>query len=1105
METFLLKNYQLLLDNLPYGFAYHQVIVDSTGAPVDYVFLEVNSTFETLTGRRREDILGKRATEVFPEVEKSDFDWIDICGQVVLQGKRVHLERFYRKLSRFYEVTAYSDQPGYFATIFHDITEEKSLQKSLELERAQLFSIFEGIEEIICVLDPYTCEILYANCWTQKMFGKNLVGGLCYQEFQNRTSPCPFCTNSIILQNKDEPCRWEHYNPVLRRYYLITDRVIRWPDGRDVRLGMAVDITAQKEAQINIQEREKQWQTTLHSLGEGVISTDNEGRVVYMNPGAEMLTGWVLEESQGKMLEEVFHVVNAHTGEKILSPVKQVLKRGMFEKFAGDIVLISRNETEYWIAGSANPLRGSQGNIQGVVITFRDITKEHQLKQELEKREKRYRTILSSVQDVVFTLDKTQHYTGIYGQGLKRYHLTSDDFLGKYAWDVFGKEDYQVHKEASEKALRGESVVYERWVTLNGEQRYLQISLSPIQDEEGFIEEIVGTAHDITDLKQAEEWQQKLLDSIPYPASLVNRERRILAQNKATESLAGSKIGDICWLSFHGIDTLSASQKLEFEKSGILPLGARCIYCRGDEALERQEAIVEEVELKGRTLETGWVPLGSDIYLHYSIDITRYKEVERELRKERDLAQKYLDIADVIFLILNPQAEVTLLNRKGAEILGYTQEELVGKNWFDICIPDRIREEMKNTFFQLIKGEIEAAKYIENHVVTRSGEERLIAWHNALLRDDKDCIIAVLSAGIDITESRKTEEELRHLNFHDKLTGLYNRNFLEKEIEKLDTAIQLPISVLMVDINGLKLINDTYGHGRGDELLQTAAEVLRTSCRREDIVARFGGDEFVVLLPETSREGAYKVYQRIRKKAEGISVNEVPLSLSLGLATKEKEEESLTEILRRAEDEMYRQKLAETRSSRSAIINALLKTLETKSYETQLHTQRMQKVGLAIAERIRLSDTEMNRLKLAIMLHDIGKITLPEEILKKPGPLLPEEWELVKKHPEYGYRIVRATPEFAHVSEEIWSHHEWWNGSGYPRGLKKEEIPLLARIVALADAYEVMRHGRPYKKAMSQEEIIAELKRSAGTQFDPELVDILLFLIQLEKTASSCL
>ena len=309
----------------------------------------------------------------------------------------------------------------------------------------------------------------------------------------------------------------------------------------------------------------------------------------------------------------------------------------------------------------------------------------------------------------------------------------------------------------------------------------------------------------------------------------------------------------------------------------------------------------------------------------------------------------------------------------------------------------------------------------------------------------------------------------------------------------------------MVDVNGLKLVNDTYGHERGDELLRCAAQVLKASCREQDVIARFGGDEFVILLPETSREEAQKVCQKIRSKAKGVFVEEVPLSLALGLATKESREESLTEVLRRAEDEMYRQKLAETRSSRSAIINALLNTLETKSYETQLHTQRMQKVGLAIAERIQLPDTEVNRLKLAIMLHDIGKITLPEEILKKTGPLLPEEWELIKKHSESGYRIVRATPEFAHVAEEIWSHHEWWDGSGYPRGLEKEEIPLLARIIALADAYEVMRYGRPYKKAMSQEEIVAELKRSAGTQFDPELVEVLLLLIQLEKTNSDCL
>lgn len=734
-----------------------------------------------------------------------------------------------------------------------------------------------------------------------------------------------------------------------------------------------------------------------------------------------------------------------------------------------------------------------------------DTMNEHLLAQELEKRETRYRTILSSVQDIVFTLDKAQRCTGVYGQWLERHHLVPEDFLGRSVQDIFGEEDSLAHREASEKAFRGESVVYEWSILVNGERRYFQISLSPIKNEAGSIEEVVGVGRDITDLKEAEEFYQKLLDGIPYPASLINRERRILAQNKATESFAGSKVGDICWLSFHGTDTLSASQKLEFEKSGVLPPDAHCLYCRGDEALERQEAIVEEVELKGRILETGWVPLGSNIYLHYSIDITKYKEVERELRKERDLAQKYLDTADVIFLILNPQAEVTLLNRKGAEVLGYTQEELVGKNWFDVCVPTRVQEEVKNAFARLMAGENETVGHIENPVVTRSGEERLIAWHNALLRDDENCIVAVLSAGIDITESRKMEEELRYLNFHDKLTGVHSRNFLEKEIERLDIATQLPISVIMVDVNGLKLVNDTYGHERGDELLRCAAQVLKASCREQDVIARFGGDEFVILLPETSWKEAQKVCQKIRSKAKGVFVEEVPLSLALGLATKESREESLTEVLRRAEDEMYRQKLAETRSSRSAIINALLNTLETKSYETQLHTQRMQKVGLAIAERIQLPDTEVNRLKLAIMLHDIGKITLPEEILKKTGPLLPEEWELIKKHSESGYRIVRATPEFAHVAEEVWSHHEWWDGSGYPRGLEKEEIPLLARIIALADAYEVMRYGRPYKKAMSQEDVVAELKRSAGTQFDPELVEVLLLLIQLGKTNSDCL
>jgi putative nucleotidyltransferase with HDIG domain len=193
---------------------------------------------------------------------------------------------------------------------------------------------------------------------------------------------------------------------------------------------------------------------------------------------------------------------------------------------------------------------------------------------------------------------------------------------------------------------------------------------------------------------------------------------------------------------------------------------------------------------------------------------------------------------------------------------------------------------------------------------------------------------------------------------------------------------------------------------------------------------------------------------------------------------------------------MYRQKLAETRSVRSAIINALLKTLEAKSHETEQHVLRMQEVGVALARQLELPHSELNRLKLAILLHDIGKITVPEEILRKPGPLTPEEWERVKKHPEVGYRIARATPEFAQVAEEIYAHHERFDGSGYPRGLQGEAIPLLARIIAIADAYDTMRYGRPYKKPLKREAIIAEFRKNAGTQFDPKLVDIFLALFE---------
>lgn len=344
----------------------------------------------------------------------------------------------------------------------------------------------------------------------------------------------------------------------------------------------------------------------------------------------------------------------------------------------------------------------------------------------------------------------------------------------------------------------------------------------------------------------------------------------------------------------------------------------------------------------------------------------------------------------------------------------------------------------------------------------------------------------------------QADRTIRHLSFHDHLTGLYNRHYLEEEMDRLNKGRQFPVSIIMADLNGLKLVNDTYGHARGDKLLIAAAATLTEVCREEDIVARWGGDEFVILLPRTKAEDAYLIAARITAACNDVNVDDLPLSLALGLSCKESgsDDKTMYDLLREAEDLMYKHKLTDSRSVKNAVLQALLKTLAEKSFETEAHTVRMQKIARQIGTCLNLSDTELSLLNLVITLHDIGKINVAEEILVKEGALNEQEWEIIKTHPEIGFRVTRATEDFSHVAEEVLCHHEHWNGEGYPKGLAGDKIPLLARIAALADAYEVMSNGRPYKAAMSREDIIDELSRCSGRQFDPELVKILIGILK---------
>lgn len=713
------EKYRSFVENLPDAFAYHQIVTDHCGNPRDYITLDVNSAYETMTGLEKRNIVGKKATEALPGIRHSSFDWIGAYGKVALTGEAVSFENYFEPLGRWLKVNAYSHEIGYFITVFQDISMRKNIAMSLRKSEERL-----------------------------RLLARNL---------------------------------------------------------RDI-----------------------------------IVETDTNGLYSYISPSHLHVLG----RGQELIGRRYFDFIHPEDHDRVMRAFQQIVATGESEKV--EYRYLHSDKQYLWLESFGNTYTNIF-NDTVVLFTNRDITRRKEAEIKLTESESKFRSLVSRMY-----------------QGLAVHEMIYDE--------------------------AGKPVNY-RFIDVN----------------EGFEQH--------TGLKKEDIIGQTVLDVLPD-----------------TEDYWIEKYGNVA----------ATGEPLQFE--------------------------------------------------NYSQELDRYYHV------------------------------VAYRNRPGQ---------------FAVILTD-------------------------------------------------------------ITMRKQAEEKTHYMSFHDKLTGLYNRSYMEEEMTRLDTERQLPISIIMADLNGLKLVNDTYGHSKGDEMLRHTVDILRKSCRAEDIIARWGGDEFVILLPQTLEKDAKSLCRRIQNRCLKAYVKDVPVSIALGVGSKTTMEENLEEALKKAENNMYEQKLTESRSEKSGLINALLKTLAEKSYETEAHTRRMQKMALKIGEQMNFSDQELSRLSLLTTMHDIGKISIPEEILTKEKALTEDEWEIIKKHPETGYRIARATSGFAQVAEDILYHHERWDGLGYPRGLKGEEIPLLARITAIADAYEVMLHGRPYKKPIPLNAVVAEFKRCAGSQFDPNLVGTFLQLLEQE-------
>lgn len=333
-------------------------------------------------------------------------------------------------------------------------------------------------------------------------------------------------------------------------------------------------------------------------------------------------------------------------------------------------------------------------------------------------------------------------------------------------------------------------------------------------------------------------------------------------------------------------------------------------------------------------------------------------------------------------------------------------------------------------------------------------------------------------------------EKLDYLSKHDEMTGLYNRNYLEMNFKSLDYDKNYPLAVIMGDLNGLKLTNDAYGHEAGDAMLYDSGRLIQSIVKDGGLAGRWGGDEFLILLPNTNEKEANNICNRIKSSFDQSDTNLSFNSISLGYAIRNNTDKTLVKTIKEAEDYMYKKKLMESKSLRSSVINSIQQTLHEKSYETEAHALRMCSLSICIGLELGLSSKELADLELFAMLHDIGKIAVSNEILDKAKALTDKEWGIMKGHSESGYRILKAIPELSHIAEYVLSHHERWDGKGYPEEKVGKDIPLLSRIISVVDTYDAMTNDRVYRKAIDKITAINEIKKNSGSQFDPIIVDV---------------
>lgn len=829
------------------------------------------------------------------------------------------------------------------------------------------------------------------------------------------------------------------------------------------------------------------------------------GKVVINDRWAEML-GYTKDELEPVTFATFENLVHPEDLVVADAQLKEVIA-GKRDFYDVEVRMRHKDGHYHWMNDQGNiTKRDRHGKPLFFCGSHSDISVRRRQKEEIQHQHDLMNHIIDHMNSGIAVHDKDLNYIYVSKHYRDQYNI-EEDIIGKHHYEVF-PDLPQKWRDVHQRSLKGEVVSADRdeYVHEDGTVETTRWECRPWYDNNGDIGGIIVYTEVINDfieieqeLKQSKDLLEHIIASVPVGIAVMT------TPPDPTFHYINDRFYEIFGLDSHKIERWDFWDQVFDDPAMREENKARFFTDLANDGGEH--VIWTDVPIyQGGTIKQYITAMATplrehDLLITTVMDTTRRKELELSLERQAYsyFIQKEQSDATLMAIgdaVISTDARgiVTAFNDIACDLTGFQKDDAIGRPFCEIfrIVDEGTGEPLSCPVAEVIRDG--KTIHLQNHtmLITKDGDHRIIEDSAAPIRNQDGDLTGVILVFRDVTERKRKQDEIRYLSLHDHLTGLHNRRYFSEELARLDDPKHYPLGVMMIDLNGLKIINDAYGHDIGDEALVKSARVMEEVIADRGVLARVGGDEFTVALSKTSTEELQALKEAILDGIAQESIQNMKLSLSIGYELKTEADQSLADLYKDAENIMYKYKLASGGSVRNHAIQAIYKTLTDKYELERNHSHRVSELSVALGSALGMHADELKELELSGLFHDIGKISIPDSILNKPSRLTKEEYGIIQSHTRNGYAILRAADEYSDLAKNALYHHEHYDGGGYPEGLKGEEIPIQARIIHIADAYEAMTSDRPYRKALTEQVAIAELKKYRGTQFDPDLIDLFL-------------